>query len=91
MGRPLDRACSLTLGFDEDTLVSTPRSENATLEPIAYAKQSQVKLSSAAEATPTPATTGIRQALTCHATRRVAMVQYMTLTIRVRSLLHLPR
>jgi len=52
-------------GCVEVFLVSTPRREKATLEPMAKAKQSQVKLRSAAEAMATPATTGIKQAFTC--------------------------
>ena len=51
-------------GREDNFFVSTPRSENATLEAIANMKHSRVKLSSAAEATATPPTTGSRQAFT---------------------------
>mmetsp|Transcript_33504 Transcript_33504/g.83674 ORF Transcript_33504/g.83674 Transcript_33504/m.83674 type:complete len:211 (-) Transcript_33504:119-751(-) len=54
------------LGWLELFLVITPRSEKAKFEPIAYAKQSHVKLSSAAEAMATPITTGRRHEFTCH-------------------------
>jgi hypothetical protein len=51
--------------FLESFFERTPRSEKARLEPIANAKQSQVKLRSAADAMPTPPTTGSRHAFTC--------------------------
>ena len=60
---------SFTLGTFEFFFVRTPRREKARLEPIAYAKQSHVKLKSAAEASATPATTGRRQTLTCDGER----------------------
>ena len=45
---------------------STPRSEKATFDPIAKAKQSHVNDRSAAEAIPTPPMTGRRHMFTCH-------------------------